>query len=501
MDNTKTTQKKDVKINKSSFERKALVVFTIIFVAVIVGAWGYALRLRQTVSANNAVNHVDPGALIEVERIRNLAESQMANSRSFFLLGSKALFDKQKKDKQDLLDSLASFEKKYNLPEIPAIMKRMDGIETQEQEIFDQAMEYRAKQTESKIVGQYYQSKTSAVRNQINDSLDEIVSLHNAELNRARTEAKKAALDAETQIPRGMTWLTGALAVIFLGMALLVTRMLSERFRQIAERNRLYNEAQKAVQARDEVLSAISRDLEEPLTAINTLAKSLKSSTEIPEDAELIQTSVTTTENLIKDILDQKKADMGSLTLRLDQLGIDEILDDARLILQPMAKQRDVRLQIESVNPPVLAFFDKERVIRVLSNLIGNAIKFSPKHSKVIVKVRSDQQFVNISVTDAGPGIPENQLTEVFDHFWQARKTADQGSGVGLAIVKTIVEAHGGAVKVDSRVGHGSTFTFSLPRRRPVGANLRKPTAPVVRQSKRAMAPTEFHESTPQTML
>jgi signal transduction histidine kinase len=303
-------------------------------------------------------------------------------------------------------------------------------------------------------------------------------------LSRARTEAKKAAVEAEVQIPRGMTWFTGFLGVIFLGMALLVIRMLRERTRKLAERERLFTEAQHAVQSRDEVISAISRDLETPLKTINEIAANMKMAKdpiEIEDNAELIKTYVAEIDQEIRDIYDQKKADMGNLVLRLDQLGIDEILDEARLMLQPMAKARDIRLQIDSVNPPVLAFFDRERVLRVLSNLIGNAIKFSPKHGRVVVKVRSDQQFVNISVTDSGSGIPEGHRAEIFNQFWQARKTADQGAGIGLAVVKTIIEAHGGTVKLDNPLGHGSTFTFSLPRRRPVGAHIKKPAAPMVR--------------------
>ena len=127
--------------------------------------------------------------------------------------------------------------------------------------------------------------------------------------------------------------------------------------------------------------------------------------------------------------------------------------------------------------------------MRVLGNLVGNAIKFSPSHSKVTVKVRSDQQFVHVSVTDSGPGIPENQLPGIFDHFWQAKKTADQGAGVGLGVVKTVVEAHGGTVRVDSHVGYGSTFTFTLPRRRPVGVYVKRPM-PIVRHIARSTPPS-----------
>ena len=195
-----------------------------------------------------------------------------------------------------------------------------------------------------------------------------------------------------------------------------------------------------------------------------------------------MKSTVSTIEGRILDICEKKSVEIDGITLRLDQLSIDQVLDNARLLMQPLAKQYDVRLQIDSVNPPVLAFYDNDRILRVLANLINNAIKFSPKGDKVVVKVRSDQKFVNISVVDNGAGIPANQLDGVFDKFWQAKKTADQGPGLGLAIVKTIVEAHGGTVEIQSQSGRGTTVTFSLPRRRPVGASLKK-SAITVRQS------------------
>jgi signal transduction histidine kinase len=478
---------------KWSFEGAALVVLSILFAVVIAGAWKYSVKLRQTVAANAAGINVDPGALIEVEHLRNVAESQIANSRSFFLLGSNALFEKQKKDKQAFIDGLASFGAKYSLPEIPEITKRIDSIVHQQQDIFDQAMGFRAKQTESKIVGQFYQAKTSPLRAQLNENLDEIVKLHNAELERTRTRAQQAGLDAQAQIPRGMTQFTEALGALFLGMALLIVRMIRKRSFRLAERDRLVEAAKKAVLARDEVISALSQDLKEPLAAIVENANALTGSLDaeaIGERAEAIKNSVLETENTIKDICDQKKADLGGLTLRSDQISIDEFLDEARSMMQPFAKQRDVRLQFDAVNPPVMAYFDRERILRVLANLVGNAIKFSRKHTNVVVKVKSDQQFVNISVTDSGAGIPEKQISEIFERFWQARKTSEQGPGIGLAIVKTIVEAHGGTVKVTSLVGHGSTFTFSLPRRRPVGVQMKRP-ATTVRGLSRPLLPSE----------
>ncbi len=476
-----------------NIEKKSLILLSAIFIAVMFGAWAYSMNLRKTIQASNAVVNVDVRALVEVERLRNLVESQINNSQTFFLMGASSLFDDQKRDKQVFTEALAGFEKKFSLPQVPEIIKSIDGMQVQHQEIFDQGMEFRAKQTESKIVGQFYRSKVRPIRDQINKALDEIVKLHNAELERARENALEAAAGAESQIPIGMTWLTILTSVLFASVALLVLKMLSERSRQIGDRSRLYEEAKKAVQSRDEVLAAVAQDLKDPLSAISQTTEGLKNTTDsktIHEGVELIKSSVAVIDDRVKDILDQTKSDTGTMTLRLDQLAVDVVLDDAKLMLQPLAKQRDVRLEFNSVNPPALAFMDRERVMRVLSNLVGNAIKFSPKNSKVIVKVRSDQQFVFISVKDSGPGIPEKQLSEIFDHFWQARKTADQGPGIGLAIVKTIIEAHGGKVHVESHVGHGSTFTFSLPRRRPVGAHLGRPAVSTVRHSSR---PAEFH--------
>ncbi len=469
-----------------SIERKILVTLSVIFAVVIGGSWIYALNLKKTIAASNAVVSVDVQALVDIEKMRNLGRSQIDNSLAFFLMGSSTLLDEQKENKKDFTEALENFPKKYDLPQAADLLKRLQTLQNQQQEIFDQAMEYRAKQTESKIVGQFYRSKTKPIQDNLDKALDEIVALHHAEIERDRSRAQGAAASAEAQIPQGMTWLTGLTAVLFLGVVLLVLRMLGVRKRNVTERDRLYQEAQKALQTRDEMISALSQDLKVPIADIAGLAEDMKNAnpSQIAENLELIQSRVGVIDDQIKNILDEAKAGTGNMLLRLDQLGIETVLDDARRMLQPIAKQQDIRLEFNSVNPPVLAFMDRERVMRVLANLIGNAIKFSPKNSKVSVKVRSDQQFVYISVKDSGPGLSEKQISEVFNHFWQASSTAEQGAGVGLAIVKTIVEAHGGTVSAESHGGNGSTFTFSLPRRRPAGAHLAKTVTSTVRTKK-----------------
>lgn len=472
----------------SSTEGIILVALLVLMAGVLATSWGAAMKLRQTVAANAAVMNFDTSGLTEVEHLRNLADSNIANSRAFFLMGSKAIFDKQKLDKAQFVTLLADYEKKHSLPQVHDIAKHIEQLNSQEDDLFKQAMDFRAKQTESKIVGQFYQSKTAPVLTQLNDSLDKIIGLHNADLAEARNRAHLAGIDAQNQIPKGMSLLMMAVAGLSLCFALLIVRMLFVRSRLLRERLRLVEEAKNAILSRDEVISAFSQDLKEPLQAINEVAEHLRANPSLAlDDAEIIKSTVVEIEALMADIYDQTKAGVGGLNLRLEQLGVADILDDAQSFLQPLAKQRDITLQFEAINQTVLAYVDRERVMRVLSNLVGNAIKFSPKHSRIAVKVKADAQFVNISVVDSGPQIPDGQMAKIFENFWQARRGSEKGAGVGLTVVKTIIEAHGGTVKVDHNLQNGNTFTFSLSRRRPANVQIKKPVTSGVRRISRTV--------------
>lgn len=447
-----------------------LTALVVLFAGVLAIGWNASVDLRKTVAANAEVMNVDSSALLELERLRGLAESQITNSRAYFLLGSKSLLDKQKDEKQRFRDGMAKFVSENPLPQIADIAAALEKIQTQEAEFFDQGVGFREKATESKIVAQFYQSKMSPLLAQMNELFDKIEKLENEKLAEARTLAIKAGTDAQAQIPRNMIWFMSAVTAIFLATALLVVWLLVTRSQQQKVRDRLYMEAQKSALDRDEVIAAVGFDMKAPLAALGEIAKDLP-----PESAELVGGVVEEINATVSDIVDQKHADLGALTLRLEQLPIAGVLEDARAMLSPLAKRKDITLQIDNVSQSVLAYVDRERVMRVLANLVGNAIKFSPRNAAIQIKVKSDAQFANVSVIDSGPGIPESRLATIFENFWQARKTAEQGPGIGLAVVKTIIESHGGAVKAEKSVVTGGTVvTFSLPRRRPVGAVLKK---------------------------
>lgn len=461
---------------KWRLEHSVLLILSILFITTIAVGWIHSVHLRNIISATNSTTEIDSSAMVKIEKIRSSMESLISKSRAYILLGAPSLFEDQKNEKENFNKNLTEFKHKYGLQKI---LERIATIETylqHEQSIFEEALKFRQQKTESKIVGQFYQSKTKSILKDTFLALDEIEKIYTGELDTLRTKAesrsKEAMLAPNVLIPRAMIYFISSLSLLFFGMALLIGHLLLQQKRHIADRDRLYKEAQKAVLARDAVITAISYDFKEPLNVIKQITGQKNISI---EDQDTIVTSVSSVEDSLKNIYDQAKFDMNNMALRLDQLSIDVILEDARLTLQNHAKQKDVRLMFDSSSPQTLAFFDRERVMRVLTNLVGNAIKVSPKNGKVMVSVRSNQQFVYISVEDNGPGIPENKVHSLFENFWQS-STTETGAGVGLAIVKTIVEAHGGTISVQSKVGRGSTFTFSLLRRRPVGAQVYRST-------------------------
>jgi signal transduction histidine kinase len=131
----------------------------------------------------------------------------------------------------------------------------------------------------------------------------------------------------------------------------------------------------------------------------------------------------------------------------------------------PKALAASNRLQLKSDVapdlPPVLV--DRHRILQVLNNLIGNAIKFTPPGGAVTVRVQQTEDDIQFCIEDTGSGIAPDEIPHIFDRFWQARKTARLGTGLGLFLVKGIVEAHGGRVWVESTLGEGSKFFFTLP--------------------------------------
>jgi PAS domain S-box-containing protein len=230
---------------------------------------------------------------------------------------------------------------------------------------------------------------------------------------------------------------------------------------------RLHDTVRASLRARDEMVGVVSHDLRNPVAAVKMLAKSLLADgatgdADSREKIALVCQAAEQMDTLIRDLLDVNRLDAGQLAIAAQPIDPAGLLLDSLQTLRPLVHARDIDLdlQIETGLPKVMA--DPERIQQTLSNLVGNAIKFSPNGSKIAVVARRNAGGVVISVVDAGKGIAAEQLPRVFDRYWQSSRTDRQGAGLGLAIAKGIVETHGGRIWIESRPGEGTTASFTL---------------------------------------
>jgi len=239
-------------------------------------------------------------------------------------------------------------------------------------------------------------------------------------------------------------------------------------------RGRLYRSAVAAIQSRDDLLSIVSHELRGPLAVImgftNIFLKTKRPGEPVscdPQHIEAIHRSATQMTRLIEDLLSTASIEAEHLLIESQRIAVGLFIQEALELMLPLATRKDIRLTAEVPDDISPIFADRERTMQVFANLIGNAIKFSPAGGTISVRATQLEEWVQFSVDDTGRGIPEDQLARIFDRHWRVPGTMEQGSGLGLFIVKGIVDAHGGKVWAVSKFAGGSTFFFTLPMNEP----------------------------------
>ncbi len=243
---------------------------------------------------------------------------------------------------------------------------------------------------------------------------------------------------------------------------------LARRAGLVVEHARLFHEAEQATRARDEILAVVAHDLRNPLNTV-MMAAGLMLETTSPErpqerrQVEIVRRAADRMNRMIQDLLDVKRLESGRLGLEPKPESVSGLIADTLEMLRPLATGSSISLESHlSPNlPSVMA--DAARISQVLSNLVGNAVKFTPREGLITITAERQDAEVRFAVIDTGPGIPAEQVPHIFGRFWQAKSSDRRGIGLGLAIAKGIVEAHRGRIWVESSVGLGSTFYFTLP--------------------------------------
>lgn len=233
------------------------------------------------------------------------------------------------------------------------------------------------------------------------------------------------------------------------------------------DNSRLYDDSKRAIRVRDDVLGIVSHDLKGPLTAIGMSAQLLlkRVGSDSIATAERILRSAEAMGRLISDLLDLSKIEAGHLSLERKSCLVTELIEDVVETLAPIAEKKMISIRKSVPDSKTELTCDRDRIAQVLSNIVGNAIKFTPEKGKISIGVKVDSHEILFWISDSGPGIRDEELSNIFERYWQARasKKIGEGSGLGLFIAKRMIEAHQGRIWVNNNPDHGSTFYFTIP--------------------------------------
>jgi len=221
-------------------------------------------------------------------------------------------------------------------------------------------------------------------------------------------------------------------------------------------------------------ISAVSHELRTPLTSIKGYASILAMGKlgELPpaakERIEKINKHSDNLSQLINNLLDISRIESGRVELKFEPLNLKTLADSLGDMLAPPMKDKNMEFFVDMPGDIPLVKVDKSQIERVFINILGNAIKFTPVGGRITIKARIlDEEKVQVSISDSGIGIAEKDLDKIFEEFYRVDNEVNQkvkGTGLGLALVKYIVEAHQGKLTVSSQLNRGSTFSFTLPR-------------------------------------
>ncbi len=251
-------------------------------------------------------------------------------------------------------------------------------------------------------------------------------------------------------------------------LAFLVTGMVTAELFHRAQRARVLSEhiqvLREADRTKDAVLASVSHDLRTPLTTIWALATELRETGD--ERAAVIEEEAERLNRMVSDLLDLSRIRIGALPLNPEVNAAEDLLGSALAQLRGVTDEEQIRVQLPTDGTLPLGRFDFVQALRALSNLLENALRHSPPGQPVEVSVLREGDFLVFRVSDAGPGIPPEVRSQIFDPFFQGEKegqTRHEGAGLGLAIARRVAEAQGGSVTYRDRAGGGSVFELRLP--------------------------------------
>ena len=440
------------------FEMKARVGFATVLALL---TFGMALSIQQLASVSNeqtATLRAEEREITLVERLRWNSELIVSSGRGYLLSADARLLERMEAAADRFDENVRALRASPLSPEAVTLVGGVEAAAAAFRGVQEELLTARRSSGDPAALVQRFERELLPLRAVLDRSLDGLIERKDVAL-RAAYDKARARRD---RVVLQLHGLVGLLVLIGLVLTRYFSRLLGRAYKLEGQ---ALATAQRAVAARDELMGVVAHDLRNPLGAIMMKAQLLATGGDLDKmrrQAESIASVATRMEHLIRSMLDVATLEAGRFTVTTEPCPVTTLVADVNEIFVPQAASKEVALD-SRVDDALWVHADRERVIQVLSNLLGNALKFTPAGGRVTVDVRNGDGVAYFAVTDTGPGIRAEDAAHIFDRFWKRETGGKKGTGLGLFIAKGIVDAHRGKIWVESAVGQGTTFHFTLP--------------------------------------
>jgi signal transduction histidine kinase len=420
---------------------------------------------RYELAARNALDE-----LLLAERLRGAIDEAVATGRGYLLTRSPSLLARLRQSEGEIDDLLTKLAARATEPDDRPAAAYVQRAHGEYRASLDEAVVRRRDGAQHDVVIDVFEGELLPRRRELDQAIDAFVAGRDQKLSRLRDEVARRRERA----------LSGSIATLALGIfgSVLGAALFGRHLARLYQReSQALERAQRATAAREELLAVVAHDLRSPLSAIGLRASQLRSRTGAEKASlhgEAIARVVASADRLLRTLLDLASIDAGRFSIDRGECEAATVLGQVVDVFSGLATSQGVALDCDPQALAVSLRGDRERLFQVFSNLVGNALKYAPRRSVVLVKGTRAGDGVHFYVADEGPGIAAADLPFIFDRFWTDRTGGSKGTGLGLHIARRIVDAYGGRIWAESEPGLGTTVHFTVPAAEPakIGAPL-----------------------------
>jgi signal transduction histidine kinase len=416
-------------------------------------------RLESVATAQLERLRSEENGITRVQRLRWSAELLVSAGRGYLISGDPTLLAKLSEVEASFDRGSQELDNETLSPPGRARFETVQQAARAFRSAQDELLEVRRRLDGPDGLVRRFENELLPLRASLGQALDQLIEHKEQALDLAYAQAERDTAELE----RWTYVLLTAVTLLGLALAWRFATLLGRSYRKEQE---ALEAARQAVASRDELMGILAHDLRNPLNAIALKAAVLRlgaDSDKARRHAESIEHVTANMAELVDSMLDVRTLEAGRFSVTPVACDVGQLVQDSVETFAHLAASRGVRLEQDLPGSALTVAADRERVLQVLSNLFGNALKFTPRAGKISLTVQRRSELVEFTVTDTGPGIDLKHQPHVFERMWKYEGGGTKGTGLGLFIAKGIIDAHGGRIWVESEPPRGSSFHFTLP--------------------------------------